>query len=245
MSYIDDHVDWMRSNGVVVLSEFSAELHGEFRPQHDLGPAKGLPSDVAAWYEAGLCGRVSGNAIVGGKPAAGDGGAYLLCREEADNSIISMPPELLSDWREAGRYPKDPVPFVCVEHQELVLETHGARAGWVYAAWLEAGSGPIATSIPQYLLAVRGLVDAGLLSLDMAEEPDWQSDDLLASSALAPSPPEDTPGVFVGFDAMPLGAVKDLLRSFVTFGPPIAESICDLVPGFEVVTMDYDPDDWL
>lgn len=112
MSYIDEHIEWLRSKGVEVLPEFSEELHGEFRPEHDPESLKALPPDVALWHEARMCGRVSGEAIVGGHP--------------------------------------------------------------------------VVTSIP-------------------------------------------------------FSSVIVLLRSFVTFGPPIAASICDLVPGFEIVTMDYGP----
>ncbi len=77
MSYVDEHTNWLISKGVGVLPEADEGFRGLPLPVVDPGLLEGLPTEVALWYEARLCGRVSGDAVAG-VPPHGDH-ACLAC----------------------------------------------------------------------------------------------------------------------------------------------------------------------
>lgn len=235
MNYVEEHVAWLREQGVEVRPEDEAQdRNGRLIAPVDPELLEGLPVGVAEWYSARLGGRVSARQVLG----------CMWCREylfDAPDGDFSMyngqfnVASLFAEFQDAGLFPLRPIPFSRDEGLAMVIETVGERAGWLYAYTSRGGArvfGPVAVSISQYLGAVRGLVEVGLLSV--TGDPAWVAEETASSG---PRPPDDTPGVLVGCDCVRMGDDQDEMR---LLGDPLVASISEILPGFELVTMKSD-----
>ena len=233
MSYVEDHIAWLQSHGVKVLSVTDrTDVHGHPVKPIDTDLINGLPIDVREWFSARLFDRVDVGVVLG-QP-----GAYL-CRPGDELVGYDEYREVFDEWTQAGAFPIEPMSLFGVERLRLVLETVGDRAGWVYGLTYSGGMdplGPVACSIPQYLEAVRGLVEVGLLSLSGHAE--WMQNVFPVEARQGPGsphPPHDTPGPMV---EIPYPKFGDLNEDW--HGEPLCESILDIVPGFELVSVDVE-----
>ncbi len=217
--YIDEHVSWLNQHG---SRQFEAGVPPNQIPERFLGMT--LPAEVLAWYRSPLCSQVG--AVI----AIDTEGMFFKIDE---STLYDHEPENFRDLQVIGAFPRAPLPFAFVSSIHLYLESVGPQMGWIYADYLGEPIGPIAASIPQYLLAIRSLVLAGILPKPSEPPVPHDGSDFAGDRW----PPLDTPGPLVG---LPWTNVEAFAKQFRPDGvETIADSIADLAPGFQLVTMEF------
>ena len=219
MSFIEQHESWCRSRAALV----SSEVGGPISVQMD------LPEELRLWHESGIVRRVAAHVLLG----VSEGEEPVACdpKYPEEDHILSN-----ADRPSVAELPGIPVravPFALGTNFFYGVETMGPKRGWLYWSYgiPEVGVGPLATSISQYLYAIRGFADAGLIDLDGSAP--WMP------TGTSRWPPEDTPLSFFewGFRERTTGEFRQTMqRSGKNVGDPMPGSYLDLLPDFVPVS---------
>lgn len=214
---METHVDWLRSIGVEERSGISPWAGQEV--DRLLAP-RSWPSDLMDWYDARLWDRFGDLQAVGLRnvgalhPPTSSVNAYGEVGDEYE------------DLQELGLYPKSPT-LIWQDEKGLTVtaETAGPGAGTLY--WMDVVdahdgfAGRLCDSISEYLVIIRALVDAGVLSLQ--EDPAWAAAAWIPDRIDERCPPLDTPGPIAGVPWATVGAGLPAMTN------PVAPSIAELL----------------
>ncbi len=220
MDYVEQHEHWCTAKGI------------EVKPRGSVGPVEEVrhdwPEELIIWHESQIALRVAHPDLLGIK---NDEDPYVNGPNYGPEHNLLTDPDWLKVAAGYPNVPIAPVPFAQGVNFYHAIETEGEKRGWFYVTDGIDHVLPLATSISQYLYAIRQFTDHGFI--DVGGGTPWMFTDPTLRW-----PPDDTPLWFFEWN---IGhTVSDLRTGMVPPDTPVGRvtpgSYRDLLPDFIPVT---------